>query len=93
MSEKLGQISFERDRQPLFLPIAQAAGPGDYSEETSREIDTEVRRIIDEQHARAHQILAAQQGVLREAAAYLLGKEVITGEELKRIVAENGRQA
>src|SRR6185295_3807506 len=49
MSEKLGQISFERERQPLFLPVGQTPAPGDYSEETSREIDTEVRRIIDEQ--------------------------------------------
>jgi len=93
MSEKLGQISFERERQPLFLPVGQTPAPGDYSEETSREIDTEVRRIIDEQHARAHKILDAQQGVLRKAAGFLLTKEVITGEELKAIVSENGGEA
>jgi len=93
MSEKLGQISFERERQPLFLPVGQTPAPGDYSEETSREIDTEVRRIIDEQYARAHKILHAQQGVLRKAAGFLLTKEVITGEELKAIVSENGGEA
>jgi cell division protease FtsH len=90
MSEKLGQISFERDRQPLFLQTGQPQGRGDYSEETSREIDCEVRRIIDEQYARVTTILSAQESVLREAASVLLGKEVITGEELKRIISKAG---
>jgi len=94
MSEKLGQISFERDRQPFFLQTGQPMGGGDlYSEETSREIDREVRRIITEQHTRAHAILDAQQNVLREAATFLLGKEVITGEELKSILARTGARA
>jgi len=90
MSEKLGQISFERDRQPLFLQTGQTSGRGDYSEETSREIDCEVRRIIDEEYARVRTILSAQEGTLREAALVLLGKEIITGEELKAIIAKAG---
>ena len=87
MSEKLGQISFERERQPLFLQSGQPPAPGDYSEETSREIDCEVRRIIDEQYGRVSSLLKKQQGILREAAKVLLGKETISGDELKRIVA------
>jgi cell division protease FtsH len=90
MSEKLGQISFERDRQPLFFPIGQEQARGDYSEATSREIDYEVRRIIDEQHSRVRTLLDSQQTTLREAARALLGKETITGEELKAIIAKAG---
>jgi len=90
MSEKLGQLSLERDRQPLFLQTGQPHAPGDYSEETAREIDREVRRIIDEQHARVSTVLDSQQDVLREAAAVLLGRETITGEELKAIIAKSG---
>ncbi len=90
MSEKLGQLSLERDRQPLFLQTGQPHAPGDYSEETAREIDCEVRRIIDEQHARVSTVLDAQQDVLRDAAAVLLEKEIITGEELKAITAKSG---
>ncbi len=90
MSEKLGQLSLERDRQPLFLQTGQPQAPGDYSEETAREIDCEVRRIIDEQHARVSTVLDSQQDVLREAAAVLLGRETITGEELKAIIAKSG---
>jgi cell division protease FtsH len=92
MSEKLGQISFEQNRHPMFLPTEQPQRPGDYSEETSREIDCEVRRIIDEQYARVRTMLNAQQAVLREAATLLLSKETITGEELRAIVAQSAAQ-
>jgi cell division protease FtsH len=91
MSEKLGQISLERDRQPLFLQTGQPP-PGDYSEETSREIDCEVRRIIDEQYSRVAAMLGRQRDILREAAQVLLGKETITGEDLKAIIAKVGAQ-
>jgi len=36
---KLGQSSFDGERQPLFLQKPPAAERGDYSEETAREID------------------------------------------------------
>lgn len=89
MSEKLGQVSFERDRRPLFLQAAQPEPSGDYSEDTAREIDWEVRRIIDEQYERARAILGSQQAILRQAASVLLTKETITGDELKSIVSQS----
>ncbi len=88
MSDKLGQVSFQRDRQPLFLQAGQQPPPGDYSEETSREIDCEVRRIIDEQYDRTRMLLGQREGVLRKAASVLMEKEVISGEELKAISEE-----
>ena len=86
MSEKLGQMSFDQDQQPMFLPNGQGSGPGDYSEETARDIDAEVRHIIDTQYARVTDLLRTQEEVLRKAAERLLDKEVISGEELKAIV-------
>ena len=88
MSEKLGQVSFERERRPLFLQAAQQETTGDYSEETAREIDCEVRRLIDEQYDRVRTILGSQVTILRQAASVLLTKETISGEDLKAIVAE-----
>ncbi|HTN43543.1 MAG TPA: ATP-dependent zinc metalloprotease FtsH [Nitrospiria bacterium] len=88
MSEKLGQVTFDMERQPLFLQTGQPSLPGDYSDETSREIDDEIRRIIDEQYARVRKILVEQQGLLRHAASVLLEKETITGEELRAIIAQ-----
>jgi cell division protease FtsH len=88
MSEKLGQVSFDGERQPLFLQTGRPQTEGEYSEQTSQEIDAEVRRIIDDQYARVMSILRAQQDVLHEAATVLLSKETITGEELRAIVAQ-----
>ena len=90
MSGKLGQVSFERNHQPLFLQTGVVPPRGDYSEETSREIDCEVRRIIDEQYVRVRALLEHQERVLREAATRLLVKETMSGEDLKAIVAETG---
>jgi cell division protease FtsH len=85
MSEKLGQISFDQDHQPLFLQNGQSAGPGDYSEETAREIDSEIRKIIDTQYARTTQLLRSKTQVLKKAAQALLEKETLSGEELRAI--------
>ncbi len=87
MSGKLGQISFDGERQALFLHPHQAPGGGDYSEETAREIDCEVRRIIAEQHQRVMTLLQSRLPALRQAAAVLLQKETISGEELRTIAA------
>lgn len=92
MSEKLGQITFDGTRRPLFLQAPQPESSADYSEETAREIDCEVRRIIDEQYARVRGLLEAQAHVLREAASVLLSKEVISGDELKAIIGKQPAQ-
>ena len=87
MSEKLGQVSLERDRQSIFLQTGPSQTPGDYSEQTSREIDCEVRLLIDGQYERARDLIKAQEATLRHAAQVLLEKETITGEELKALAA------
>ncbi|WHZ15531.1 MAG: Cell division-associated, ATP-dependent zinc metalloprotease FtsH [Nitrospira sp.] len=85
MSEKLGQVSLERDRQSLFLQTSPSQTPGDYSEQTSREIDCEVRLLIDDQYERARALIKSQEPILRNAAQVLLEKETITGKELKAL--------
>jgi len=92
MSEKVGQFSFDQERQPLFLQAGGAHVGGDYSETTAREIDCEVRRIIEEQYGRVRALLAAREDILREAAQVLLHRETISGEELKAIVNDKNAQ-
>ena len=87
MSEKLGQVSLERDRQSIFLQTGPSQTPSDYSEQTSREIDCEVRLLIDGQYERARDLIKTQEATLRHAAQVLLEKETITGEELKALAA------
>ena len=88
MSPRVGQVSFEKDRRALMM---QTPGDvqlrGDYSEQTARAIDDEVRRIIDEQRDRATEILAQRHETLLRAAQVLLAKETISGQELRELLA------
>jgi cell division protease FtsH len=86
MSDKLGAITLERERQPQFLQLPVASEKGDYSEETAREIDCEVRRIVDEQYERVKRLLGERTSALQRGAQLLLEQEVITGAELKAIM-------
>jgi cell division protease FtsH len=94
MSPKLGQISFERDRRTMLVQAPEpVARHHDYSEETAREIDVEVRRIIDEQIERVVQLLEDRKPVLMRAARTLIAKETITGAELRAIAVASGNDA
>ncbi len=86
MSDKLGTITLDRERQPLMMQIQAPQEKGDYSEETAREIDCEVRRIIDEQYERVKRLLAERKAALLEGAKKLLEQEVINGSDLKAIM-------
>ena len=86
MSEKLGTVTLDRERQPLMMQMQAPQEKGDYSEETAREIDCEVRRIIDEQYDRVRWLLAEKKRALIEGATVLLEREVISGSELKAIM-------
>jgi cell division protease FtsH len=87
MSEKLGYMTFEGERKPLFLEINPGFGAKDYSEETAREIDNEVRRIIDQSHEKVKSMLTDKHGILEKVAKTLLEKESIDGEELRAIIS------
>jgi cell division protease FtsH len=86
MSDKLGMITLERERQPMFTQIQVPSEKGDYSEETAREIDCEIRRIIDGQYERVKRLLAEKKRALIEVAKVLLEREVISGSDLKAIM-------
>jgi cell division protease FtsH len=88
MSPRLGQISFEKDRRHTMLQLVpDATSRVEYSEQTARIIDDEVRRIIDEQRERVADILSRRHKVLLRAGQILLAKETISGEELREILA------
>ncbi len=87
MSERLGPVSFEQKRQPLFL-LENLPPARDYAEETARAIDEEVKVLLEEGCARARTILRERQGVLHRLAKLLLDREVIEGSELREILAQ-----
>jgi cell division protease FtsH len=89
MSEKIGMITLERERQPQFIQIQPSQEKGDYSEETARDIDREIRRIVDGQYARVKELLAEKKRALIEGAKVLLEREVISGADLKVIMEKS----
>jgi cell division protease FtsH len=86
MSERLGLRTFEKERRGLFLDTPWATKK-DYSEEKAAAIDKEVEEIIERAHRRVQQLLTAKKSLLEKLAQRLLEKEVLEGEELRRIIA------
>ncbi len=82
MSPVLGRLNYLKDSG---LNGPTAAEPS-WSEQTAREIDLEVRRIIDEAQARARIILQDHRETLDEIAARLIEQETVDAAELKTIL-------
>lgn len=93
MSERFGPLTFGKERRPLFLDIGLPPGPKEYSEETARQIDEEVKRLIDESNEKVRGILTANQDKLRSLAAVLLEKETLEGEEIRKILGIEKKKA
>jgi cell division protease FtsH len=85
MSEKLGYVTFEKEKQPLFLP-SSLFPTREYSEDTAKQIDEEVKKIVDETYLRVREILTAKKDKLEELAHLLLEKEVVEEADLKKIL-------
>ena len=85
MSEKLGYVTFEKEKQPLFLP-SSLFPTREYSEDTAKQIDEEVKKIVDETYLRVREILTAKKDKLEELARLLLEKEVVEEADLKKIL-------
>ena len=86
MSETLGTVALEPSSQPTFLTSNELATRETYSEETAREIDQEVRRLIDEQQKRVRGILTELKPVLIQGAEKLMAEEVMSGENLQKLL-------
>jgi cell division protease FtsH len=88
MSEKLGPISFSDETEHLFLG-REIARTRTHSEDTARLIDSEVRRIIEEAHTRARDIISKNRDKLEAVAQALLKYEMLSGDEV-RILMQGG---
>jgi cell division protease FtsH len=84
MSEKLGNLAFGRPYEQVFLG-RDLGEERNYSEETAHLIDLEIRKIIDECYAKAKEELIKHKDSLKILAETLFEKEVLDGEEVKKI--------
>ncbi len=87
MSDKMGVVTFEQGDRPLFLGGGFAASK-EYSEETAREIDLEIKKILDESFHRVKALLTEKKEILQGMAKTLMEKEVIEGDELRKLLDE-----
>ena len=85
MSDRLGTMTFGEKEELVFLG-REISQKSDYSEATAVQIDTEVRRIIDECYARAKKIIEENKDKLITIAETLLEYEVLEGTEVSEII-------
>jgi len=88
MSEKLGPRVFGHDHAQPFLGREFSSEP-DYSDDVAREIDAEIRRVVEEAHTEATQILAGHRPELDRISKILLARETIERTEFLELL--NGR--
>ena len=86
MSEKLGPRVLGRNHDLPFLGRDMGAEP-DYSDEVAKEIDDEIRRVIQEAHASATAVLRAHMDELHQLAAILIERETIDKDQFERLLA------
>jgi len=89
MSERLGPLTYGRREEQIFLG-KEISQHRDFSEETARLIDEEVRRIVEKAEKRALKILTDHRDKLDKLASALLEKEVLDGSEIDAIVNGSG---
>lgn len=88
MSQKLGRVYYSEARRSPFLGSGTTSDAV-HSEDTVREIDLEVRRLIDESATIALDILNERRDVLEHMTKELLEIEVMDADHLKRILDEH----
>jgi cell division protease FtsH len=86
MSEKLGPRVLGRNHDMPFLGREMGAEP-DYSEEIAKEIDDEIRRVIEEAHDKATNVLREHMDELHRLSSILIERETIDKSQFERLLA------
>lgn len=86
LSDSLGTVAYGDNQDEVFLGY-QVARQQNVSEETSRKIDSEIRRLVDEGYNEATKILTDKRADLETLAKGLLEFETLTGEEITDLLA------
>jgi cell division protease FtsH len=91
MSEKLGPRVLGRNHDMPFLGREMGNEP-DYSEEIAREIDDEIRRVIEEAHDMAVTVLKEHMGELHKMSVILIERETIDKDQFERLLAGESQE-
>jgi len=85
MSDELGPLSYSKDEEHIFLG-REIAQHRDYSDDTARKIDEEVKNIIKGSYVTAKQVLTENMDILHSLSEKLLEKETVMGAELDQLI-------
>jgi len=85
MSDRMGPVSFGKKDEQIFLGREMATHKN-YSEATAVEIDTEIRRIVDDNYARVKGLLTSNIEILHRISLALIEKENLSGAEVDEIM-------
>jgi cell division protease FtsH len=85
MSDAMGPLTFGKKEEQIFLG-REIAQHRDFSEETARQIDTEVRSLVDEAYRSAWDILNNHQPIMHKLALALLERETLDANEIRMII-------
>jgi cell division protease FtsH len=84
---RLGRVTFRENRTSRFLAAAdELPRERSHSEQTAREIDEEIKHIIDQSLAKTREILQQRLAALVALAEHLMDKETIDTDELKSVI-------
>ncbi|MDD3181105.1 MAG: ATP-dependent zinc metalloprotease FtsH [Opitutaceae bacterium] len=81
----LGPVAYAENQDTVFLG-REIARTENYSEETARKIDAEIRKLVEEQYARAQSIILQKREALEKIARALLEHETIEGKHVYEIL-------
>jgi cell division protease FtsH len=87
LSPKMGPLMYDESEEEVFLGRSASQGSKSISGETAKQIDEEVRRIIDECYAKAQQILTDNMGKLHTMADALMHYETIDADQIDDIMS------
>ena len=87
MDEKVGMANLAQ-RAPAYLPGQSLQLQRDCSEQTAREIDEEVKKLLDNCYTEAKDILSAHRTDLRRVVLELLKRETLEGETLYQLIGK-----
>jgi cell division protease FtsH len=91
MSDRLGLVTYERARQPMFLPESFAPSKT-YSEAKAGQIDEEISQVMEQAHQRVRGILSAQRKVLDDLARLVSQQEMVQGDVLRKMLGKTSAE-
>jgi cell division protease FtsH len=85
MSEKIGPLTFGKKEEHVFLG-KEMGQSRDFSEQTARDIDFEIRKVVNDNYMRAKELLTGRMDTLHSLSKKLLEEEVMNAQEIDQIV-------